>query len=323
MMYSIIKTQNARFGDISGKTHFLQLKNTNKNKTASGEIVITELCHTNSLHCTENRPALIFVPGMFTSRKFWLSNSGIGLAAYLFDKGFNCFLIDRRGIGQSTKSQPNINYTNFWQHDLPALQHFVIQRGFANAFWIGHSFGGVAFTLSLAKHYLKQNAIAGLVTFSSQLTIGKKALNPPVSWLSYPLIKLLGYLPAKLAGLGPENESAQTIFDLYNLVSWAKGRKTKHDKPFWHGFDTIDVPTLSFASVGDTVDPFKGCKIYHNALGSRHKQFILLEKSSGHIMNYTHAGMVISKPAQEEIWPKLEAWLQTQIVQMVEDKKCL
>lgn len=306
-MHTIIKTTTRKFGHIDSTQYTLKISNPEAivDKTL-GQLMITELAHKTS---ADNYPALIFIPGMFTSRKFWLSDSGVGLAAFLFDKGFSCFLIDRRGIGESTKKQPNITYDNFWQHDLPALQSFVTAQGHPKAFWIGHSFGGVAFTLSLAKLHMNQLRIAGLVTFSSQLTVGKRALNPPISWLTYPIITLLGYLPAKLAGLGPEDESAGVIKDLYTLVSWSKGRPNPYSQPFWQGFNEIDVPILSFASIGDTVDPYRGCKIYYDALSSTHKQFILLGKKFQHIMNYTHAGMIISKPAQKEIWPYLHTWL--------------
>ena len=44
-------------------------------------------------------------------------------------------------------------------------------------------------------------------------------------------------------------------------------------------------------------------------MASDDKTFVQLGKAQGHRRDYDHVGMLISKDAQEEVWPMLTGWM--------------
>ena len=280
-----------------------------------GEIALTYLPAKQTNDAAKAKSPLIFLPGMFSNRRFWLSDKRMGLAAYLSDQGHDCWMIDRRGLGESPAKRGNSIYKNISlmqciEHDLPAVQAFVYAQNPQPAYWVGHSFGGVLNTLSLAHGHLKSPQVAGLINFSSQLTVGKKLLNKPYSAAIYASTALLGHFPARTLKMGPDNEAPQAMRDCCRLVDWAKMKPPKSNADsFWKGFDTIEQPILAFGSVGDTVDPAEGCRELIAPMASEKKHFVMLGKRHGHRQDYDHVGMLVSKDAAQEVWPMVAQWL--------------
>lgn len=256
---------------------------------------------------------LVFNSGMFSNRRFWLSDKGIGIAAWLSSYGFDCWMFERRGLGASAGSDPAQQHLfNAFQLDLPAVQQFLTARGVTSAFYVGHSFGGVLNGLSLAKGYMQAEQVAGLINISSQLTVGKRLLNKPYSAIVYGVTGLLRHFPARRLGMGPENESVEAMRDCCRLVAWAK---KEQGRDFWQGFENITCPVLGIGSEGDSVDPAEGCQQFVAAMGSQDNTFIRLGKKHGHRQDYDHVSLVVSKDAQQEVWPMLLTWLQQRVAQ--------
>lgn len=253
-------------------------------------------------------PPVIMLPGMFTNRNFWCSPKGIGLAAYMAELGYDIWLIERRGLGE-TRGMPNSRsgLNECAVIDLPAAQQFIWQKNPQPAFWMGHSFGGVVIAAAIAEQHIHQSKVAGLITFGSQLTVGKLGLNPPVSWLTPIICKLVGQFPARAFKMGPENEPTEAILD---AASWVSSAKQRGDFRYWKNFSSIQVPVLSISSDADKVDPWQGCKVLFDKMGSENKRWWLLGKRQQNEFDYDHPGMVISKSAQKEVWPEVVAWLE-------------
>lgn len=304
-LFTIHSTQAQTFGSgdtaILGEVILLNTPN-------DGTIALTHLPAPSSPY-----PPLVFLHGMFSNRKFWLSDKGIGLAAHLNRQGYECWLIERRGMGASPKHSHQVSLEHCVNDDLPAIQAYIHQTNPNTAIWLAHSFGGVQISASLARQKLNAELISGLMFFSSQLTAGKYPLNPPLSWILSAWTKLTPTFPSRKLNMGPEDESAQVMRDCIRWVKQAKknGKGDTH-QPFWQGFEHITAPLLAFGSEGDTVDPHSGCAFLAEQTHSSDKQFILLGKAHGHKQDYTHAGMVTSKDAIQEVWPMVEHWLSEQ-----------
>lgn len=297
--FSVLSHEETTFGKRTGTVYRL---NTEQN----GRIAITHL--PAAARDREQAPQpLLFQPGMFSNRRFWLSDKGIGLAEHLSQQGYDCWIMERRGLGASGKhNYKNNHLMQAFEYDIPAALAFIQQHNTLPVFLIGHSFGGVVNSLSLAHQHITAERVAGLVNFSSQLTVGKRFLNKPYSLIIYLSTALLGHFPARKLKMGPENESPQTMRDCCRLVSWAKGRKRKS---FWNGFNTIQCPILAFGSDGDIIDPAEGCRELIEPMDSEDKTFIQLGTAQGHKKDYDHVGMLVSKEAQQEVWPMLDEWL--------------
>ncbi|MFC3093208.1 alpha/beta fold hydrolase [Alteromonas sediminis] len=294
MTMKIIKTNEKKLGKHAATVYHLQ-------SPREGYLAVTHL------PVEDAKGAIVMLPGMFSNRKFWISDKGIGLAGFLADAGYTCWIVDRRGMGDAAQAlRDQQTLFNAMEVDLPAVQTLLKQKGHDSAYYMGHSFGGVINGISIANGYLKADGVAGLINFSSQLTVGKTFLNKPYSALIYGITGIIGYWPSRFFKMGPENESKHVMRDSCRLVEWAKGQ----DKAsFWRGFEQITCPVLAFGSVGDSVDPPAGCEAFIAPMGSSNKQFTLLGKAYGHRKDYDHVGMLVSKEAQQEVWPMVLAWL--------------
>lgn len=252
---------------------------------------------------TPCKAPVIMIPGMFTGRRFWLSDRGIGLAAWLAEHGYPAYIVQRRGLSDSPACDVRAGLIEHAKYDLPAVQAYVAQRHAQPAFWVGHSFGGVMAALATAR-YLDTARVAGLVLFASQFEAGKSMLDWPGYLPTRGLARLLGYFPAWAAGLGPENEPAAALMDATHWV--ATGRRESYLRDTLAG---ITAPVLALSGAADRIDPSSGCEQFIGHFASRDKTFLQAGTATGFSVDFDHPGIVVSKPARDEIWPRVTDWL--------------
>lgn len=259
---------------------------------------------------------VVLIHGSYSTRSFWVSDKGIGLGVYLADQGFDVWIPELRGHGLSPKgaSFSQITAEDQIRYDLPAISDAVFSITGTPAFWIGHSFGGLFILAALSVEWLRHDQVLSLVTFGSQISFGDTYLKiPPLAWTLSAILKMVGNFPAPKLGLGPEIESAGTMIE---TIRWKKfrGRWTNSEGvSYWDGLEKIKIPVMTYAAADDKNDPPIGCRKIHKRLGSTDKMFMVLGKDTGFSKNYDHIGMVVSKEAQEEVWPDLAGWLKDRI----------
>ncbi|MES1923708.1 alpha/beta fold hydrolase [Salinisphaera sp. T31B1] len=249
------------------------------------------------------RPPVVLVPGMFTGRRFWLSDRGVGLAAYLAERGHPVFIVQRRGLSDSPPSRGRAGLSEHVEHDLPAVQQWVWTRHPVPAFWVGHSFGGVMCALACAD-YLCTARMAGLVLLASQFEVGKRMLDWPANRLTRGLARLRGHFPARAAGLGPENEPLAAIID---ATRWVESGRRRPD--IRQALSTIDIPVLALSGAADRVDPSEGCRRFVDHFASTDRTFERLGRATGYPEDFDHPGLVVSRPARERVWPRIAGWM--------------
>ncbi len=244
-------------------------------------------------------PPVVYLPGMFTARNFWISATGIGLAAYLAQQGFPGLVVERRRTGCGGRPGLEDHLTQ----DLPLVQDLVERTWKRPAFWMGHSFGGVLAARATAD-CLDQSRVLGLVLFAAQFEVGKRGLHPPVSWLTNLVSRSLGRFPARRLGLGPMDEPPEAMEDAVRQVT--EGRRKPDIRESLH---RVEVPVLAISGLGDRVDPTEGCERLISHFSSTDKRFLAAGRKTGFLEDYDHPGIVVSKPAQQEIWPLVLDWL--------------
>lgn len=264
-----------------------------------------------AMHCP-----VILVHGSYSTRRFWVSEKGMGLGVYLADQGFDVWIPELRGHGLSPKGEgfSGITAEDQIRFDLPAVQNAVWSLTQSPAFWIGHSYGGLFGLAALSAGWLDQQRMRGIVTFGSQISHGDWYLKiPPVAWALSAILSVKGDFPAPRLGLGPEIEPAGTMRE---TIRWKKFRgrwSNSEGFSYWDGLGGITLPVMTYAAADDKNDPPHGCRKIHKRLGSLDKMFLVLGKDTGFSRDYDHAGMVVSKEAQAEVWPDLVGWLKDRV----------
>ncbi|MFZ5571320.1 MAG: alpha/beta fold hydrolase [Thermodesulfobacteriota bacterium] len=294
--------ESCRWGDLSGEVHRLETRD-------GQELAVSRIFSKGEGH----RPfPVILVHGTYCTRTFWISPKGVGMGAYLAGQGFDVWVPDMRGHGLSPKTAAysRINAEDQIRFDLPAIQEHVFRITGKPAFWIGHSFGGLYTVAALGMQWLRHDLVKAVVTFGSQISHGDRYLKiPPVVWIVSLLMKMLGHLPAPRLGLGPEIEPAGVILETIRWKKW-RGEWTASDgRSYWDGLGGIKTPVMTVAAADDKNDPAEGCLQFHERYGSRDKAFVVLGIKEGFRKDYDHVGMVVSKEAQVEVWPKVASWL--------------
>lgn len=233
------------------------------------------------------------------------------LAAYLAGHGFDCWVLELRGRGESQRKISNPTFEDFGLFDVPAaLEAVRAHTGRQRLFLVGHSGGGLAFLMHLARVPAARANVVGLVTLASQAT---DACTTPGGCLmvgfGWVAEAVLGYAPGRACRVGPENEPKGILRQWFR---WNLARR-------WIGSDDFDylgalselaMPILCLAGTGDRyIAPVRGCRRLFDALGATDRQWVLCGKSGGFSEDYGHARIVASRAAEREIWPRIREWL--------------
>ncbi len=259
---------------------------------------------------------VVLIHGSYSMRSFWVSDKGVGLGVYLADQGFDVWIPELRGHGLSPKGESfsQITAEDQIRYDLPAISDAVFAMTQTPAFWIGHSFGGLFLLAALSVGWLPHDQVVSIVTFGSQISFGDTYLKfPPVAWALSSILKMVGNFPAPKLGLGPEVESAGTMIETIRWKQFRGKWTSSEGVSYWDGLEKIKMPVMTYAAADDKNDPPIGCRKIHKRLGSVDKMFMVLGKDNGFSKDYDHVGMVVSREAQEEVWPDLAGWLKDRI----------
>jgi pimeloyl-ACP methyl ester carboxylesterase len=287
---------------------YLLKPNNSPDKTV--QVAITRLGYSDKPEEHKGQP-VILIHGSFTNRGFWLSSSGKGLASALLDQGFDPWMLEMRGHGDSPVNQNYSanNVEQYAEYDIPAAADFVIEQTKQSPLWVGHSLGGVIISTSLAGGHLAEEKVAGLALFGSQVS-------------KYPLIlRLPGFrliaqtvLSLKRSNIvnpkGPEQEPKGIAKEFVRWAGILTGWKPSKGPSYWKVIPDNNISLIAFGAPKDKGDPAKHCKRLAESI-NKNCEYHLLNKKSGYKQDYGHVNMIVSKEAEQEVWPKLINWFKT------------
>ncbi len=268
----------------------------------------------------------------------------LSLAKWLARRGFDCWVIELRGTGYSSrpkiynKLRYNWTFDDYINHDVPAALN-VITKVTRNreVHWIGHSMGGmVAYAYLLtqdATRIRSMTAIASPCFKHTQNALLDKLM---------PLRKLLKLLPvipydnasALLAPAMPVfkatvgrlfgNPNNLGTLDLSKMIClapttlpttlvaqfadwWAEeGFSDGYDNVHYHNeLGRITCPSHVIAGVYDLLTPPDDIRYVYDNLGSEEKRFSAFGRHNGCRHDYGHIDLVLGKHADTEIWPHI------------------
>jgi pimeloyl-ACP methyl ester carboxylesterase len=294
------------------------------------------------------RDTILLCHGLSVNRYNMDAPGDLSLAKYLHEHGWDVWLLELRGAGQSSKPRPwnrlryNWNLDDYIFHDVPAAIRFVQQAsGREKIHWMGHSLGGMlayAFMCTHGNEWAKSVVTIGspsmravrnsfLDQFSALkrlMTVVPRTPHAVLAPLAAPLVALSAPWTARLV-LNPENMRRSDISRLVKVA--IENIPTTLIKQLWdwyedasmvkhYGFlsytdnlEKITAPLYVIAGADDRLTPAHDCRIVYDLASSEDKKFDEFGRASGCRHDYGHIDLVLGRHAREEVWPHILAWL--------------
>ncbi len=257
-------------------------------------------------------PPLLLVHGTFSNHTFFLGTNERGLGRWLQERGYDVWVGELRGHGRSGEAgrRQRWHFEDWILRDAPALLGGVREATRSEQLvWVGHSAGGVIGVAAAGRDESFAAALAGLVLAGAPAPTGLGPLQYPMAAAGLALTRLLGRFPARLLGIGPEDEHPG-IFAQW--MSWnLRGRWLGEDgTDYFASAGRITAPTLALAGGGDRLIAPPGlCRDMLAATASRDRTFVTCGRAHGFLENYNHHRLIASTPAREDVWPLIAGWI--------------
>jgi pimeloyl-ACP methyl ester carboxylesterase len=256
-------------------------------------------------------PPVLLAAGTFSTRLFWLGAERQGFGFGLARAGFDAWVLEPRGHGSSHRP-PSWTLDDWVRFDAPAAVGAVLgATGSRQLVWVGHSAGGVVGAAFAGSRDPLAERLRGLVLLGAPGPGGLRGLRRLGAWAA---LLAGGCVPdARWPGgplrLGPETEPGRLIRDWmrWNVSgSWsgAGGRD------YLGGLAAFRAPVLAVAGSGDRLlAPPAAVRDLLGRFGSDDRTLLVAGRDHGFSVDFDHAGLVIGRPAREEIWPRLIEWI--------------
>jgi predicted alpha/beta hydrolase len=244
--------------------------------------------------------------GTFSNRK--ICN---GIASYLTEKGFTCWIMEWRNHGKSSKSKKKFNFETIAKYDIKSTFEFLFNNlNLKNIDCLTHSGGGIILTMFLINNPKYNLRINSITLFGVQAFGAGEKLSSKIKILSSKfLTALVGKVPSKTAG---STEHSESYYTMKQWFDWNLNKNFIGENGFDYlsKMNKIKVPILSVCAKGDNfIAPKIGCEKFLNAFENNANKLLFVSKENGNLENYNHSRILKSQNSKKELYPKVEQWI--------------
>lgn len=285
--------------------------------------------------------------GMAGTRLIYDLHPDYSLARHLARRGFDTWLVDLRGRGESWPAggpQPALQWSfdDFAERDLPAAVRRVRElTGRDEVYWIGMEMSGQ--TLYAAAILGTAAGVRGAVTCGAPVLTPPSALVPGVT--SAPRTRRAGRVPfrqgARLAGPvlayggfrvlessfracnvdplvvaryfrnGIPDESVELVDQFAAWIREGAMRNRDGSVVYSDRLADMRLPVLMLAAAADLQRPAAAVRDAHAGVGSADKTFVRAGVADGFRVDFGHDDLLAGLAAPAEIFPLIADWLAT------------
>lgn len=244
--------------------------------------------------------------GTFSNRKIC-----DGIASYLAEKGFTCWIMEWRNHGQSSKTQREFNFETIAKYDIESTFAFLFHKqNLKSINCLTHSGGGIVLTMFLINNPSYNSKIDSITFFGVQAFGAGTGLSNRIKIISSKYLSaLLGKVPSKTVGSTEHSESYYTMKQWFN---WNLNKNFIGENSFDYlrRMKEINVRILSICAKGDNfIAPKIGCEKFIKAFKKNENKLLFFSKENGNLENYNHSRILKSQSSKKEIWPIVVNWI--------------
>jgi len=258
-------------------------------------------------------PPVLLVHGTFSNRSFFLGSRDRGLGRFLAGRGFDTWVAELRGHGRSGAAgrRARWHFEDWIRRDAPALVTRILEAtGESRVVWLGHSAGGVIGIAFAGLGHPRSAALAGLVMAGSPAPTGLGILQYPIAAGALGITRVFGRFPARLIGIGPEDEHAGIM---EQWMRWnLSGRWLGDDgTDYFANCARVTCPVLALSGAGDRIwAPPAKCAALALATSSSDRTLTICGRTHGFSEDFGHNRLLVSGAAHREVWPAIAGWLE-------------
>ena len=267
-------------------------------------------------------PVLMVAGFLENSQVFLPSNTQAGLAPYLASLGYDVYLAEMRGKGNSW---PNISRRSNWgiheavTEDIPAhLSMLEKLRPGVGQFWIGQGMGGLLLSCSYARIQQLQAPVMGIAHFAAAraccLSSWRQTVNYQL-WLTGAVLGnvLNGYVGNPFAY--PARRETRHTWNVWKR--WHRGEEWLDPVDKFNYREALQhkalPPSLYFANhEKDLWGNINDCRAWVHELGPHDGRLVTISKPGGNSRNYSSRNILRHPAGCEDHYLQLQSWLAEQ-----------
>lgn len=269
------------------------------------------------------------------------------VAHLLAEAGFDCYSVDLRGYGSSSKAPRGQRWldVDIDAHillDGPALIDLALREsGARRAFWVGHSMGGLVGYGVCASE--TREKLAGLVTLGSPAffrypklmqvairlgawggrwagirpSLARLTVAPVLGYFSIPLgdiaVNPRGIRPRMMRQVVANLISSVTSGTLSQFREWILGnvfRSRDGKTDYREGLRNFPGPLLVMGGSEDRLAPPDAVGSAYELAETADKTMLIFGRDRGDKEQYGHADLLFGTGAPEEVYPQIRQWLE-------------
>lgn len=277
----------------------------------------------------KTKAAVLMVHGLGTDGDAFIKE-GHGLANYLSELGFSCFIPDLVGHGQSW---PHIGrHLEHTVHDIIAedvirvISEIERQLKGKPLFLVGQGFGSVLLMSAFARHEKLQHLVQGCVHFNARrsVTISGVAHSGVSKLIRDKVMPMLGSVRGDVPMQWlPEATQPELLSWYKTFLEWSRGEWKDPVDGFNYGstLRTLALPpALYFAARSHGYSSHTGdVREFMRELGTHNARMMVLAKRDGNLRNYNSMTMIQHDDAWVDHFPVVLDWLNERIRQVKHD----
>jgi pimeloyl-ACP methyl ester carboxylesterase len=290
---------------------------------------------------------VLLLPGYGTSSHSFLPSDPDAMPAYLAGRGFDPWMLDFRGTGESRYVQsdrPVVCIDRKIQFDMPAAVRAICEdTGARTVDIIGHSMGGIiaygyltvfgdhrirrAVTLS-SPGYFRWGGRTGASVWRMRARVLRHSLRLVDRVPTRSVMRAITRLPLRGAfnvHFHPDNytdaqarlwvrESSTDLYraELEQILSWFdSGELTNRAGTFSYSahLHRITTPMLFIVASGDRIVDKKAVRWAYENVSSGEKDFLEIGVENGAAVDFGHTDLVAGRHAPRDVFSHVAAWL--------------